>query len=90
MHMARVSNVDVDSCFLLRALTLMHMYVGPDRLGHEQSKYGKRNLDKSPHAPELYQKRLTTRRKCPGEELIAAVTTAGAPLRIISLQAEYA
>jgi hypothetical protein len=90
MHMADVSKVDVDSCFLVRTLSLMNMRVGPDRHGHEQSKYCKRNLDKFPHAPELYQKQLTTPRKSPGEELIAAVTTAGAPLRIISLQAEYA
>jgi hypothetical protein len=55
VHMSRNSEVDMYHCFLVRALSLVHMGLGPDHEGQEQCHYRQRNLDHFPHAGPLYQ-----------------------------------
>ena len=56
VHVSRSSEVYMHNSLSVRALSLVHMGLGPNDEGQEQCHYGKQNLDHSLHRPELYQK----------------------------------
>lgn len=55
MQMSRSSDVDMHNRFLVWALALVHMGLGPDHEGQEQCHYAQQNLDHFPHPARLYQ-----------------------------------